>query len=219
MARSKDIKKIWKLENDFYHHSDITRIGKLLSQYEIYKKIIELPGDVLEFGVFKGASLIRFLTFRNLLENDYSRRIIGFDTFKEFPKQKRKEDNRFILEYTKDAGKPILKKDLIKILENKNFQNFQLVEGKVEETVKNFLRKNVNLKISLLHLDMDVYNSTKFVLNKLYDKVVKNGIIVIDDYNTVEGATKATDEFIKTKKIENLKKLSFYKVPSFFFKK
>ena len=46
---------------------------------------------------------------------------------------------------------------------------------------------------------MDVYNSTKFVLNKLYDKVVKNGIIVIDDYNTVEGATKATDEFIKTK--------------------
>ena len=66
---------------------------------------------------------------------------------------------------------------------------------------------------------MDVYNSTKFVLNKLYDKVVKNGIIVIDDYNTVEGATKATDEFIKTKKIENLKKLSFYKVPSFFFKK
>lgn len=219
MARSKDIKKIWKLENDFYHHSNITRIGKLLSQYEIYKKIIELPGDVLEFGVFKGASLIRFLTFRNLLENDYSRRIIGFDTFKEFPIQKRKEDNRFILEYTKDAGKPILKKDLIKILEKKKFQNFQLVEGKVEETVKKFLRENVNLKISLLHLDMDVYNSTKFVLNKLYDKVVKNGIIVIDDYNTVEGATKATDEFIKIKKIENLKKLSFYKVPSFFFKK
>ena len=90
MARSKDIKKIWKLENDFYHHSDITRIGKLLSQYEIYKKIIELPGDVLEFGVFKGASLIRFLTFRNLLENDYSRRIISLP-FKEFPKQKEEE--------------------------------------------------------------------------------------------------------------------------------
>lgn len=219
MTRSKEIKNIWKIENEFYHYSNITRIGKLLSQYEIYKKIIELPGDVIEFGVFKGASLIRFLTFRNLLENDYSRKIIGFDTFKEFPKQKRKEDNKFISDYTKDAGKPIPKKDLIKILEKKKFQNFELVEGKIEDSLKNFLQQNVSLKIALLHLDMDVYNSTKFVLNKLYDKVVKNGIIVIDDYNAVEGATKSTDEFIELKKIENLKKISFYKVPSFFFKK
>ena len=80
---------------------------KIIIQYEIYKDI-ELLATFLNL-VFKGASLIRFLTFRNLLENDYSRRIIGFDTFKEFPKQK-EEDNRFILEYTKDAGKPILKK-------------------------------------------------------------------------------------------------------------
>ena len=34
--------------------------GKLLSHYEIYNMIKDLPGDILEFGVFKGSSLIRF---------------------------------------------------------------------------------------------------------------------------------------------------------------
>ena len=45
---------------------------------------------------------------------------------------------------------------------------------------------------------MDVYEPTKFVLQKLFCKISKNGIVLIDDdYNYVRGATKATDEFLK----------------------
>ena len=46
---------------------------------------------------------------------------------------------------------------------------------------------------------MDIYEPTKFTLNKLFPYVVKGGIILIDNYNTVYGATKATDEFINLK--------------------
>ena len=77
-------KSFWDSENEFYQNSDISRIGKLLYHYEIYKMIKDLPGDILEFGVFKGSSLIRLLTFRNLIENNFSRKIYGFDTFKKF---------------------------------------------------------------------------------------------------------------------------------------
>ena len=56
-----------------------------MAHYELYKKIIELPGSVIELGVFKGSSLIQFCTFRELLENENSRRIVGFDMFDEFP--------------------------------------------------------------------------------------------------------------------------------------
>ena len=42
----------------------------------------------------------------------------------------------------------------------------------------------------------------------------KNGIILIDDYGEIEGATKAIDFFFKNKKY-NIEKLNYYKRPSF----
>lgn len=209
---------LWESENVFYHKSNISRIGKLLYQYEIYKKITDLPGDILEFGVFKGASLIRFLTYRSILENNFSRKIIGFDTFSKFPMQKEKSDIKIIKEFTLDAGNPISKDELNSILIKKRFENFELIEGKVEDTLKKFIEKNRNTKISLLHLDMDVYKPTKYVLDILEKRIVKNGIILIDDYGTMEGATKALDEFLKKRNDLKIKKLSFYKVPSFIIK-
>ena len=74
---------------------------------------------------------------------------------------------------------------------------------------------NRDNKIALLHLDMDIYSSTKFALNKLYKKMSPNGIILSDDYSTVEGATKAVDEFLKKNKKLKLNKLKFYQQPSY----
>ena len=210
---------VWDAENAFYHKSNISRLGKLIYQYEIYKLIKDLPGDVLEFGVFKGNSLIRFLTFRSIIENNFSRKVYGFDTFKEFPTQKRKNDKKLKKEFTADAGKPIRKNILKSILDKKKFENFELVEGDVLKSLNKFLKNNPNLKISLLHLDMDVFNATNFVINKLKDRIVKNGIILIDDYGTVEGATKVIDNFLQKNKKLELKKMSFYKVPSFIIKR
>ena len=57
----------------------------------------------------------------------------------------------------------------------------------------------------------------QFLLSVL--NVVKNGIILVDDYGTVEGATKVVDNFLKKNKKLELKKMSFYKVPSFIIKR
>lgn len=56
--------KAFDYENGFYLTSDPKRLQKIVSHYELYKKIVDLPGEVIELGVFKGASLIRFATFR-----------------------------------------------------------------------------------------------------------------------------------------------------------
>ena len=41
-------------ENGFYLTSQPYRIGNMLSHFELYKKITNLPGDVVELGVFRG---------------------------------------------------------------------------------------------------------------------------------------------------------------------
>lgn len=82
-----DTEKAFDYENGFYLTSKPYRMGNMLAHYELYKKILALPGDVIELGVFKGGSLIQFATFRELLENQNSRKIIGFDVFGKFPEE------------------------------------------------------------------------------------------------------------------------------------
>ncbi len=215
MFKNLDKKKIWESENIFYLKSDVTRISKLLYQYEIYKKILKLPGDVVECGVFKGASLVRLLTFRENLENTFSRKIIGFDAFGKFPKASNdKKTKKLILPFKKG----ISKNELELYLNDKKFINYELVKGDVRKTLPIFLKKSPEIKISLLHLDMDIYEPTKFVLKKIYDRIVRGGIILIDDYTAVPGSTRAIDEFLKKNKKLKIQKLGFYKLPAFIIK-
>lgn len=209
---------VWNSENIYHLKSDVSRISKLIYHYEIYKKISSIPGDIIECGVFKGVSLTRFLTFREILENSHSRKIYGFDIFGKFPQPKHKNDLKFLKNWQNNSGDGIDKNELNKIFLDKKFSNYELLKGNITKTIPSFIKKYPHVKISLLHLDLDVYEATKFTLEKLYRHVVIGGIILIDDYNTVYGATKAIDEFLANNKSVQIKKLSFNKVPSYFVK-
>ncbi len=213
-----DLQKQWDYENGFYLTSHVTRIAKMLAHYELYKSIIGLPGHIVECGVFKGASLIRFTTFRQLYENPYSRKIIGFDAFGKFPERDNIDDKKFIEKFVEEAGDGISISELKEIFSNKDFPNYELVEGDVLETIPKYISDHPELKIALLHIDVDVYHPTLVILQNLYDKVVKNGLVVFDDFGTVAGETKAIDDFFKEKNVD-IEKLAISHVPSFIRKK
>ena len=99
----------------------------------------------------------------------------------------------------------------------KKIENIELVEGNVLDTLPEYLIANPHLKISLLHLDMDVMEPTAFALEHLYDRVVKGGMIMIDDYPSVGGAVKAVDTFLEKHDL-TISKLPYYSVPSFILK-
>ena len=211
---------VWDAENIWFLKSNISRIGKLLSQYEIYKKIIDLPGCIIECGVFKGSSAARLLSFRKILENDFSREFYGFDTFKNFSLKKNKIDKKyelnFINDFKNEAGLPILKNELINLFEKKKFENYEFIEGDIFKTIPKFVKRKKHLKIALLHLDLDLYPGTKFALEKLAKYMIKGGIIMFDDYGLEYGETKAVDEFLKkNKKKLKIKLNSIHQKPSY----
>mgnify|MGYP001195315292 FL=1 len=206
---------IWEIENKFYYHSDPTRIIKIVYHYEIYKMITQLSGDIIECGVFKGNSLNRFLSFRKYLETQSKRFIYGLDVFGSFPPQKIKQDNLFAKKHDTVAGNGYKKKDLEINFKKKGFKNFKLIKGDINKTIPKLLKNKNKIEISLLHLDLDVYQPTLFALNNFKDRIVKNGIILVDDYNIVDGATKAVDEFLIENKKLTLKKLNLLPNPSY----
>ena len=214
-----DTEKRFDYENGFYLTSDITRLTKIISHYELYKMIKGLPGHVVECGVFKGASFIRWATFRDILENPYSRKIIGFDIFGEFPDTSFEPDKEIRQKFIDEAGNlSISEVEFRGVLGYKNFKNCELVKGDINETVPEYVRMNPQFKIALLHIDTDIYEPAKTALEHMYDKIVKGGIVVFDDYGTFPGETKAVDDFFAGSDCQ-IKKFSFsHHIPSFIIK-
>lgn len=99
----------------------------------------------------------------------------------------------------------------------KKLENYEFVKGDINITVPEYCKQNEHLKIALLHIDTDVYEPVT-ILENMYDRVVKGGIIMFDDYGTFPGETKAVDDFLVNKGLI-VEKLPFSHIPSFIVKK
>ena len=92
---------------------------------------------------------------------------------------------------------------VISLLNDDNFiekENIVFVEGKVENTIP----QKIPSTIALLRLDTDWFESTYHELVHLYPILVKNGVLIIDDYGHWKGAKDATDQYFKENNIKML---------------
>ncbi len=208
----------FEFENKFYLSCHPSRLGKFLAQNELYKKIINLPGEIVELGVFKGASLSRFAILRNIYEQNTSREIIGFDTFAEFPETEYEKDKYFTKLHNNISNSIDVDELYLSLNKRGIGEGIELVKGNILETIPNYLEKRPSLKISLLNLDTDVYEPAVITLEKLYPRVCKGGVIIIDNYAKVPGETKAVDEYFKDLDVE-INKFPFSSTPCYFIKK
>jgi hypothetical protein len=85
--------------------------------------------------------------------------------------------------------------------------NIKYVQGDILQTVTDFVKYNPNVRICLLHIDVDIYEPTKCVLEYLYPLLVSGGIVVFDDYGIFTGATSAIEEYFGQKLINKYKGL------------
>lgn len=208
--------KSFEYENNFYLSCDSSRISKILAHYELYKMALHLPGAIVECGVFKGASFSRFSMFRDIFENTYSKKLIGFDTFGAFPETNFDADQEFRTRFIQGAGEQsISKEQLIQVLHHKGItKNFELIEGDITKTVPRYVESHPELKISLLNLDTDIYEPAVTILESLYPRIVKGGILILDDYGVFPGETKAVDDYFQGKSIR-IRKFPFCMTPSY----
>lgn len=204
-----DESKAFDYENGFYLTTSVNRMGNILAHYELYKKIIDLPGAVVECGVFRGGTLIQLATFRELLETENSRKIIGFDVFGEFPEAKNLADQKFRESWVNETNNEFLtREELAQSFAYKGVGNVELVKGDILETARQYVADHPELKIAFLHIDTDIYEPAKEALDVFYDRVVKGGVVVFDDYGTVGGETLAVDEFFG-ESVPELRKIRF----------
>jgi O-methyltransferase len=162
-----------------------------------------IPGDVVECGVWRGGSML--LAAEALVHfGDTSRKLYLYDTFAGMPRPDdidKRWDNIPALptweSYTA-AGKAwgfggTL--DMVRATLSTSkypMDKMVFVQGLVEDTIP----QQRPDQISLLRLDTDFYKSTLHELVHLYPLLSKCGILIIDDYGYFKGSKTATDEYI-----------------------
>tara|TARA_Y100001973_G_C5184292_1_gene326814 strand:+ start:802 stop:1482 length:681 start_codon:yes stop_codon:yes gene_type:complete len=134
--------------------------------------------NALEFGVFEGRTINKYLS--KYCENTW-----GFDSFEGLPENWDGVDSK-----GKFSVQSIPKVS----------SNVKLVKGLFNETIPDFFKENKNLEIDFIHIDCDLYSSTKTIFENLYifNKLNSGLIIVFDEiinYNRFhEGELKALYE-------------------------
>lgn len=155
-------------------------------------------GDLIECGVYRGGSLIHIATKMKELKS--SKKLYGIDTFEGHPYDCNEDipkDGNTIHKKGLFSGSSYEKLSLL--IKKKNLDNVILYKGLVEDV----LPKLSDKKFCFAHLDLDLYLSTKEALYFLKPRMVKNGIIVFDDYGGFEspGIKKAAEEVLDLKNI------------------
>ena len=175
----------------------VQTIKQLFYFKRMFDRILHLQGDIIECGVGKGRS---FFFLASLIDNEgKERNLWGFDSFEGFP-QPTIEDtsprNPQKGEWKKSTPEDIfyiLKKGGIK--ENFLKNKVKIIKGFFENTLKMYQGDS----IALLHIDADLYQSYKQVLEEFFPKVVKGGVVLFDEYNKSDwpGATLAINDYFK----------------------
>mgnify|MGYP003649580854 CR=1 FL=1 len=96
-------------------------------------------------------------------------------------------------------------------------ENLELIKGDICETIPKYIEKEPSLKISLLNLDPDIYEPSVTTLEYLWPRIVKGGVLILDDYGKFTGETTAVDDYFKGMDVE-IKKFPYCQYPSYIVK-
>ena len=212
---------VFEAENHFYKYCDPTRLSKFLAHAQLYQMSLGLPGAFVEAGVYKGASFCRFRKLGRLLHPDHYRKFIGFDVFGTFPEADYEPDRPAHQALLEAAGnESISKSDLLDLLEEQSLaDNVDLIQGDVSESMPEYLKNHEELSVAILNIDVDLYQPTKDALEYFFPRVVRSGIIILDDYEGFPGAKKAADEYLAAhQRPEVIQKFPFALSPCYIIK-
>jgi hypothetical protein len=165
------------------------------------KYALRIPGDFVECGVGKGMlskTIVDYLKFEKIKKKFYL-----IDTFNGIPiKQASNIDEKRNMKYLNSLN---YSKSYLEHIHNifKRYNNVKIIEGRIPE----ILKKTILKKISYLSMDMNNSYAEIKAIKLLYNKIVKGGIILLDDYAYGKSfifQKISWDKFAKTKGIEIL---------------
>lgn len=173
----------------FIKRQDLMRI---LFINDLYKKIINVPGIIVEFGVRWGQNLVLFESFRGIYEPfNHNRNIVGFDTFEGFTSIHEKDGKSDTVSIGAYSTTKNYEDYLRKILDYHELESpishikkYSLIKGNAIVQIEKYLNENPETIIALAYFDFDLYAPTKKCLEAIKTHITKGSVIGFDELNS-----------------------------------
>ena len=185
-----------------------------LARNEAYQKILNVHGNILDFGVYRGGSLFTWMHLSSIYEPyNHIRKIIGFDSFQGFS-ELGKED------FGADGGELALKvqggmayegahelREGIKLLDlNRplgHVSKGSIVEGLLPYSCQKYLETHPENIVAMANFGLGLYEPTLKILQLIQPRLVRGSVLIFEDLNqaTWPGETRALFEVFDSKKI------------------
>jgi len=165
-------------------------LSDFLAKTEIFRRIVPVHGQIVECGVFRGGSLMTWAQLSSIFEPvNYTRLIVGFDTFEGFPhvsekdagSASRAELGALASHAESDVRRAIELYDANRAIGH--MPRVELVVGDATQTIPAYLRDHPHTVVSLLMLDFDLYEPTRVALDTFLPRMPKGSVLVFDELN------------------------------------
>jgi Macrocin-O-methyltransferase (TylF) len=190
---------LWRSYNSLLLGRDYSRIRKLLVRYRLFEMSLDVPGDIIECGVFKGTGLMYWAKLLEIFAPNSRKRVIGFDVFGPFKQVVLQVEEINIASRHDQIAKHISMSEIAALVDSAGLSHrVELIEGDITQTSYIYVVGHYGLRISLLHLDLDTYAGTKAALTAFWPIVSRGGVIIFDEYGVKDmGESQAVDEFFQ----------------------
>jgi hypothetical protein len=171
--------------NSLMFSGDNRVFNKMMKRAELYMQVKDLAGDILEFGVFKGAGLALFLNLKMMYEPNSLMKVIGFDYFNSDNLTNSLDGlNKTMMSavLSRAQSEELSIQSVRGRLSNFKEDTYKLIEGEAVASAIQYKADNPGARIKILYMDLDLGEPTYNILNTLWSKVVKNGIVIFDEY-------------------------------------
>jgi hypothetical protein len=166
-------------------------LARILFMHELYQKIINVHGIVVEFGVRWGQNLALFESFRGIYEPyNYTRKVVGFDTFEGFATLSSQDGKADIIAQGAYSVTPGYQGYLKRVLEYHeqespiaHIEKFALMKGDATVTIQQYLKDNPETIIALAYFDFDLYEPTAKCLEAIKSHLTRGSVIGFDELN------------------------------------
>jgi len=201
------LKETYNSFNDFIFTDETKVLGKLVARSLFVDKTKQIPGDIVECGVFIGSGMVTFLKLKKIFFSNSIKRVIGFDFFETDKllntisgRDAEEMKNLFSSRNIKHNAHSL--NDVREKILNAGFvdRDFELIKGDIKNTAPEYILKNPGFKISLLYMDFDLCDPTYYALRSFWNRVSIGGIVIFDEYAYHKWSESiGVDEFFKNK--------------------
>jgi hypothetical protein len=179
-----------ELIEQFALYASPTALRRFLWLDKLYRQILDLPGIIMLFGVRWGRDLATFQAMQQIYEPmNYTRRIVGFDTFAGFPSVSQADGTHSAIAPGSYGVNASHEEHLAAVLAIKgklgtfaHLGRIELCKGDAPERLQSYLKEHPETVVSMAYFDMDLYEPTKLCARMLLPYVTQGAVVAFDEY-------------------------------------